>query len=295
MNSGIYIIRNTLNGKVYVGSSKNFVHRFRAHKAALRSGKHHSKKLQRSWTKHGERAFSFEKVLVCSVENLLGYEQIVIDYYAACSTGYNILPKAGSREGAEVSSETIAKLKVSQRMRRKKYAWKGQQLCLAEIAEMEGVSHKPLERRVNEAGWSLIDAVAEPVEGRNQPLYGFGESLTINQWIERIGCSSAYFRNAIARGLTVEQCVEKYKRITVGEFATVSGIDTNTFSQRIRLGWSIGDALGTPVKKAFSIEDARAIRELAKTTPTKAIANSYGVHRDTIGLIVRNISFKEAA
>lgn len=295
MNSGIYIIRNTLNGKVYVGSSKNFARRFGAHKAALRSGRHHSKKLQRSWTKHGERAFAFEKVLVCSVENLLRYEQIVIDYYCACSTGYNILPKAGSREGAEHSPEALAKLKAFQRSHRKKYEWKGQQLCLAEIAEMEGVSHKPLERRVNDAGWSLTDAVSEPVGEHGKLFTGFGENLSANDWIDRIGCNASYFRHAIACGLTVEQCVEKYKRITVGEFASVSGIDPNTFSQRIRLGWSIGDALAAPVRNLFSMEDARAIRELAKTTSQRAIARSYGVHRDTIGLIIRNISFKEAA
>lgn len=40
--SGIYQIRNLVNGKVYVGSAVNLQHRRREHRSDLRNGNHHS-------------------------------------------------------------------------------------------------------------------------------------------------------------------------------------------------------------------------------------------------------------
>ena len=101
---GIYIIKNTVTGKVYVGSSRNVLDRWANHKALLRKKKHHSIKLQRSWDKHGSEAFHF--LLVESVddtEKLLEREQVHIDQYESYKpgVGYNMLPKAGSGERFE--------------------------------------------------------------------------------------------------------------------------------------------------------------------------------------------------
>ena len=58
--SGIYQIRNLVNGKVYVGSAVNLQHRRREHRSDLRNGNHHSIKLQRAYNKYGESSFAFE-------------------------------------------------------------------------------------------------------------------------------------------------------------------------------------------------------------------------------------------
>ena len=58
--SGIYQIRNLVNGKVYVGSAVNLQHRRREHRSDLRNGTHHSIKLQRAYNKYGESSFAFE-------------------------------------------------------------------------------------------------------------------------------------------------------------------------------------------------------------------------------------------
>lgn len=42
METGIYTITNRLDGKRYVGSSKNFATRWRVHTSLLRRGKHHN-------------------------------------------------------------------------------------------------------------------------------------------------------------------------------------------------------------------------------------------------------------
>ena len=42
-NPGIYIVKNLVNGKVYVGSSITVLARVTAHKSELRKGKHRNK------------------------------------------------------------------------------------------------------------------------------------------------------------------------------------------------------------------------------------------------------------
>jgi group I intron endonuclease len=104
INSGIYRILNTINGKGYVGSAKVFKNRWQRHITRLRKGTHHSILLQRAWNKYGETFFKFEILEVISnpTKKLLeSREQYWIDYYDVVNPdkGYNILPIAGSRLG----------------------------------------------------------------------------------------------------------------------------------------------------------------------------------------------------
>ena len=55
----IYKITNLVNGKIYVGSSKNAIRRMKAHVYKLNLGIHPNKPLQASWILHGEDAFVF--------------------------------------------------------------------------------------------------------------------------------------------------------------------------------------------------------------------------------------------
>ncbi len=91
MVSGIYIIKNKVNGKFYVGSSCNCEERFSAHKILLRKGKHHSVVLQRAWNKYGERNFIFKVIEECCAERLLDREQFYIDNF---NPHYNTNPFA---------------------------------------------------------------------------------------------------------------------------------------------------------------------------------------------------------
>lgn len=62
-DSGIYMITNTVNGRIYVGSSKTIRRRKYQHLLYLRRGKHHNRYLQRDFNKCGEAAFAFETLL----------------------------------------------------------------------------------------------------------------------------------------------------------------------------------------------------------------------------------------
>ena len=108
MNTGIYAIENTINGKMYVGSAVNLKVRKQQHLRDLRAGEHHSRKLQNSYNKHGKEAFVFKPLLVCRKEDLLFYEQLAIDKFNAAKGGYNIAPNAGSALGVKHSAEAKA-------------------------------------------------------------------------------------------------------------------------------------------------------------------------------------------
>lgn len=116
MKSGIYIIKNIITNKVYVGSAVSIKERFYRHKKDLRKGKHHSILLQRSWDKYGENNFDFiileyvkEKI------HLLSVEQVFLDYYKSYDPqyGYNICKNAGSQLGVLCKKEVRQKISDS--------------------------------------------------------------------------------------------------------------------------------------------------------------------------------------
>lgn len=94
--SGIYQIRNTVNGKTYVGSTKNLNKRRRQHWCELRNGSHRNSHLQHAWDKHREDAFIFETLIICHPSMCLWYEQQFLDQW---QPDYNICSVAGSSAG----------------------------------------------------------------------------------------------------------------------------------------------------------------------------------------------------
>jgi len=111
--SGIYIITNSVNSKVYVGSSVLLKNRFRQHIGSLAKGTHHASRLQNFVNKYGIDALSFSLLEVCEKDDLLTCEQKWIVFYNAANRacGFNHLPTAGSRLGCKASVETIEKLR----------------------------------------------------------------------------------------------------------------------------------------------------------------------------------------
>jgi group I intron endonuclease len=108
VQSGVYEIVNTVTGRRYVGSAINFARRWRQHRHDLRNNKHKNGRLQNSWNKHGEAAFAFQKILVCSAADCVLYEQIAID---ALSPELNLNPRAASRLGAVASEAARRKMR----------------------------------------------------------------------------------------------------------------------------------------------------------------------------------------
>lgn len=59
LTCGVYYIKNTVNGKLYVGSSVNMENRWRRHRSDLRWERHPNPKLSQAWKHYGESAFEF--------------------------------------------------------------------------------------------------------------------------------------------------------------------------------------------------------------------------------------------
>jgi len=105
---GIYIIKNKLNNKIYIGSSLNIEKRWKDHKYYLNNNKHHSILLQRSWALHGEEQFEFCILEVIEHQkDLLLREQYYLDLYKSFlpENGYNVCPTANSMLGYKYSDE----------------------------------------------------------------------------------------------------------------------------------------------------------------------------------------------
>lgn len=84
---GIYKIINLINGKFYIGSSKNLRNRLWKHRSLLRHNKHHNPHLQNSWDKYGEDNFDYCILEVCDEKCQYEREQYYID---SCHPEYNI-------------------------------------------------------------------------------------------------------------------------------------------------------------------------------------------------------------
>ncbi len=61
----IYIIRNSVNGKFYIGSTNNYHKRKLKHFSQLRKNRHHSIHLQRAFNKYKENSFNFILIETC--------------------------------------------------------------------------------------------------------------------------------------------------------------------------------------------------------------------------------------
>jgi group I intron endonuclease len=110
MKSGVYIIKNKINNKFYIGSSINIKKRFREHLSSLRNNSHHSKYLQNAFNKHKENNFTFEILEECDSEFLILREQYFIDIL---SPVYNMAKIAGNTLGLKRTEDTKKKLSKS--------------------------------------------------------------------------------------------------------------------------------------------------------------------------------------
>lgn len=96
--SGVYKIVNVINQKFYIGSTKDFNHRWEdEHKYFLNKNKHINPYLQHAWNKYGEQNFKFEIIEECSPDQCLIREQYYLDTLTPwnCEIGYNLSKCSG--------------------------------------------------------------------------------------------------------------------------------------------------------------------------------------------------------
>lgn len=117
-SSGIYKIQNKVNGKIYIGKTKNFRKRYTHYKSAFnkRDTKQINSYLMRSLEKYSPAQFKFSIIEECHIDLLAERELYWMDEFETtdCQKGYNLRRDSSTGMVAHQSTRE----KISRRVRR---------------------------------------------------------------------------------------------------------------------------------------------------------------------------------
>lgn len=126
---GIYCIECKIDGKKYIGLSRDIYERWKQHKKELKCNRHINRHLQFAWNKYGEENFSFYILEEC-VSEILGEREIYyIQKYDSLnqSAGYNLT--SGGDGTNDVPIECRMPSIIEQSMPVIKFSLEGEYLC----------------------------------------------------------------------------------------------------------------------------------------------------------------------
>lgn len=115
--SGVYQIVNELDGKRYIGSSKDIHGRVQHHRSELRRNRHHSPHLQNAYNKYGEDKFYFSILEIC--ENIRDTILFLEQKYLDLNPEYNISTNATCPINVLQTNETKEKRAAKLRGRKR--------------------------------------------------------------------------------------------------------------------------------------------------------------------------------
>jgi hypothetical protein len=122
MKAGIYKITNCINGKFYIGSSKNLIRRKKDHFRLLAKGNNHSIVLQNAVNKYGLDNFIFEIIIECSENVLFIIEQKLVD---ELKPEYNIaVQNVSVPTGLPYKDKSLYKKYAKERLSNSNFGWK---------------------------------------------------------------------------------------------------------------------------------------------------------------------------
>ena len=108
--TGIYVIRNKINNKVYIGQSTNVNGRWRQHLSHLRRNIHHNEHLQSAWNKYGEINFEFSILELCDISCMDELERFYISKYNSMNANFGYNRESGGNLKKKSSKETKEKI-----------------------------------------------------------------------------------------------------------------------------------------------------------------------------------------
>lgn len=106
-NTGVYLIKNLINNKVYVGSTKtSFKIRKNKHLRLLRKNIHYNEHLQNAWNYYGEDNFIFEILMILNPNECDKFEGETIKLHQSNNRnrGYNIASVSTYKFNYKISS-----------------------------------------------------------------------------------------------------------------------------------------------------------------------------------------------
>lgn len=201
MKGSIYIIKNTINDKVYIGQTTQTINiRFTNHKMASRTGE--DTKFYRAMRKHGEENFYPELLEKVEVENLNDRERYWIKYYDSYYNGYN--STLGGDQPYRINYDKVKEL------------WDSG-MCIVEIANNMGHSRDAISRILKD----MINISDEEIRLRGNKT---ARSVTDNQVLELWN-----------RGLTPHQIRQEIGSTdnTIKQILIENGINESDWKKRI--------------------------------------------------------------
>lgn len=228
--SVIYTITNTVTGRVYVGSALHLSARWKLHRQQLAAGKHHAKRLQGSWNRHGPGAFEWTTVEFVPRESLLMREQVWIDVLRSAEPqyGYNSYPVAGSALGVKHSASARSQMRAAKKGKKHSAEWVANQAA-ATRGRIQSPEHAASSRVAN-LGRKLSDEwkanIATGQEGRThkpeskEAIRSFMVNLRstktpeeVAEWNRKIGESIRRRKSAQLAAMTPEELQAKADRV----------------------------------------------------------------------------------
>lgn len=102
---GVYKITNIKNNKIYIGSSKHILQRWKNHIRELNDNKHKNFYLQDDWNKYGKDCFVFDVLEKCAEDDRYALEQEYLNNlmpFYRTGNGYNICEKSTERNESNI-------------------------------------------------------------------------------------------------------------------------------------------------------------------------------------------------
>lgn len=267
IKSGIYGIKNTTTGKLYVGSSVNIKNRWTAHRNYLKNNKHHNGHLQRSYNKHGPEKFEFFVIEhIKDKDTLVQREQYYIDKYNFDSL-YNDCPNAVSPLGRVLSEEHKNKISNSLKGRKKSEETK-KRLSKSHSGKKSSKEHRKSLSESHLGHRHSKKTLSKITKNSSKFIMFNGEKLNRTDWATKIGVTPGTLKRRIScwgveRALTtpnlrvgVEKTPKKpktpksltfnNKTQKIYDWSLETGIKTGTIYARLQRGWSVERTLTTP-------------------------------------------------
>ena len=110
--TGIYMILNHANDKIYIGQSIDIKTRWKQHKSNLNCNRHENKHLQSAWDKYGKDKFEFIILCECEEKQLNTLEQYYIFCFNTIEPEFGYNNDYGGNAG-RITEETKKKISES--------------------------------------------------------------------------------------------------------------------------------------------------------------------------------------